>query len=439
MSVARGPVSEVAEPDPDAAAASASAPRGLALGRRAGTLRTFESLHDRNFRWFFLSTMGQFAALQTQMLAMGFLVFELTGSPGRLGLVALVSAVPALGLSLHGGVLADRASRRLVLQAGQVFQALLAAIVAALLFLDLLRYEQLIVIAFFQGAAMALMMPARQAIIPEIAGEERLMNAVSLSAAAMTSMRLVAPAIGGVLIALTSTAWLYVAIVIYFAIAIVTLVPIRLAPRAVTSHDAESMRGWEEIKDALRYTARRPVILQVLALNLLIVSASMPYMFLLPGFVDDVLGLGGVHLGVLLSLMGVGSLFGALVVASLPPRRRGLLYMLSAVLLGVGVLAFAATDIFWLSALITVMIGVGHALRMSLSNVLLQGYVDNAYRGRVMSIYMMEFGLVAFGVFAVGAFAEVVGLQIAIGGTSAVLLVVALLLFPAFPQLRRLQ
>ena len=438
MSVARGPAPELAEPDPDAAAASASAPRGLALGRRAGTLRTFESLHDRNFRWFLLSTMGQFAALQTQMLAMGFLVYDVWESPGRLGLVALVNAIPSLGFSLYGGVLADRVSRRLVLQAGQAVQAVLAAIVAALLFLDVLRFEHLIVVVFLQGTAMALTMPARQAIIPEIAGEDRLMNAVSLSAAGMTSMRLVAPAIGGVLLALTSTAWLYVVIVIYFAIGIVTLMPIRLAPRAAPSRDAESMRGWAEVKDALRYTARRPVILQVLALNLLIVSASMPYMFLLPGFVDDVLGLGGAHLGVLLSLMGVGSLFATLVVASLPPRRRGLLYMLSTVLLGVGVMAFAVTEIFWLSALITVVIGVGHALRMSLSNVLLQAYVDSDYRGRVMSIYMMEFGLVAFGVFAVGAFAEVVGLQLAIGGTSAVLLVAALLLFPAFPQLRRL-
>ena len=188
----------------------------------------------------------------------------------------------------------------------------------------------------------------------------------------------------------------------------------------------------------MRYTARRPVILQILALNLLIVSASMPYMFLLPGFVDDVLGLGGAHLGLLLSLMGVGSLFGTLVVASLPPRGRGLLYLLSAVLLGAGVLAFAAAEAFWLSALLTVAIGVGHAGRMSLSNVLLQSYVDSDYRGRVMSIYMMEFGLVAFCVFAVGALAEFVGLQLAIGGGAALLLAIALLLFPAFPQLRRL-
>ena len=82
----------------------------------------------------------------------------------------------------------------------------------------------------------------------------------------------------------------------------------------------------------------------MLALNLLIVSASMPWMFLLPGWVEDVLGLGGLHLGILLSVMGVGSLFGSLVIASLPPRHRGLLYLLSAVLLAAGVLAFATVE-----------------------------------------------------------------------------------------------
>ena len=137
--------------------------------------------------------------------------------------------------------------------------------------------------------------------------------------------------------------------------------------------------------------------------------------------------------------MGVGSLFGSLVIASLPPRRRGLLYLLSAVLLaGRGACVRHGRDVLAGRALLTVVIGIGHAGRMSLSTVLLQTYVDREYRGRVLSIYMMEFGLVALGVFAVGTIAEVVGLQLAIGGAAAILLVVALLLFPAFKTLRGL-
>ena len=439
MSVAPSPAPETPRGDERAADTGGQGPRRFPFGGRASELRTFESLGDRNFRWFFISTLGQFGGIQTQMLAMGFIVYELTGSPGRLGLVALVNAIPSLAFSLYGGMLADRLPRRLVLQVGQGFQALLAALVAVLLFLGLLRYEHLIAIVFFQGAGMALMMPARQAMIPEIAGEERLMNAISLSAAGMTTMRLIAPAIGGALLVLASSAWLYSAVTLYYVVAIAALVPMRLqrAPGSAAP-SSRGGQGWAGVRDGIRYTARRPAILQVLALNLLIVSASMPWMFLLPGWVEDVLGLGGFHLGILLSVMGVGSLFGSLVIASLPPRHRGLLYLLSAVLLAAGVLAFTVFEMFWLAALLTVVIGIGHAGRMSLSTVLLQTYVDPEYRGRVLSIYMMEFGLVALGVFAVGAMAEVVGLQLAIGGAAAILLAVSLLLFPAFKTLRGL-
>ena len=437
MSVAPSPAPE----SPRGERAEAGAGRGprLPFAGRAGELRTFESLGDRNFRWFFISTLGQFGGIQTQMLAMGFIVYELTGSPGRLGLVALVNAIPSLAFSLYGGMLADRVPRRLVLQVGQTFQALLAGIVAALLFLGVLRYEHLIVIVFFQGAGMSLMMPARQAMIHEIAGEERLMNAISLGAAGMTTMRLIAPAIGGALLVIANSAWLYSAVVVYYLIAIGAIVPMRLASAgAAGAPTAPDAQGWAGVRDGIRYTMRQPAILQVLAVNLLIVCASMPWMFLLPGWVEDVLGLGGFHLGLLLSVMGIGSLFGSLVIASLPPRRRGLLYLLSAVLLAGGVLAFTIFEAFLVAALLTAVIGVAHAGRMSLSTVLIQTYVAAEYRGRVLSIYMMEFGLVALGVFAVGAIAEVVGLQLAIGGAAAFLLVVALALFPAFPTLRRL-
>ncbi len=438
MSVAPSPAPE----RPRGERAETPAGRGprLPFAGRAGELRTFESLGDRNFRWFFISTLGQFGGIQTQMLAMGFIVYELTGSPGRLGLVALVNAIPSLAFSLYGGMLADRVPRRLVLQVGQTFQALLAGLVAALLFLGVLRYEHLIAIVFFQGAGMSLMMPARQAMIHEIAGEERLMNAISLGAAGMTTMRLIAPAIGGALLVIANSAWLYSAVVVYYLVAIGAIVPMRLTSvSAAGAPAARDAQGWAGVRDGIRYTARQPAILQVLAVNLLIVCASMPWMFLLPGWVEDVLGLGGFHLGLLLSVMGVGSLFGSLVIASLPPRRRGLLYLLSAVLLAGGVLAFTIFEAFLMAALLTAVIGVAHAGRMSLSTVLLQTYVDAEYRGRVLSIYMMEFGLVALGVFAVGAIAEVVGLQLAIGGAAAFLLVVALALFPAFPTLRRLQ
>ena len=118
-------------------------------------------------------------------------------------------------------------------------------------------------------------------------------------------------------------------------------------------------------------------------------------------------------------------------------RRRGLILLLSSVLLGVALLVFSVSQSFLLTSVVMVFIGLGQTGRMSLSNVLLQAYVDNDYRGRVMSVYMMEFSIVSFGVFLVGILAGLVGVQWAIGGTAVALTIVSLggLLYPRLRNL----
>ena len=106
--------------------------------------------------------------MNMQMLARGYLVFLLTGSYAALGTLALVHAVSMLTFSLYGGVLADGRSKRMILQLGQIAAALNAGAVALLLFADVLRWEHLLIAAFLQGITSGLMMPARQAMPPEI-------------------------------------------------------------------------------------------------------------------------------------------------------------------------------------------------------------------------------------------------------------------------------
>jgi MFS family permease len=153
--------------------------------------------------------------------------------------------------------------------------------------------------------------------------------------------------------------------------------------------------------------------------NLLIVSASMPYFQLLPGFAEDVLGAGKSELSVLISIQGIGSLGGSLFIASLPSRGRGKLMLMSSLLLGGSLILFSASSSYWLTAAILIIVGVGQSGRMSLSNVLVQSYSADEYRGRVMSIYMMEFGLTMIGTFFVGVLAATIGPQWAIGITAA--------------------
>ena len=182
------PASGAAGRPPDRPPGEAGASGG---GRQ---LRTFESFSDPTFRWFYLALLGQMAAMNMQLLVRGYLAYDLTDSFAALGVISLGSAAPMLLLSVFGGVLADRAPKKLVLQVGQLANAVTAVIVGLLLLFDLLEFTHLLIAGVAHGIALALMMPSRQAILPEVVGMDRLMNSVSLSAAASNLMRLAAPA-----------------------------------------------------------------------------------------------------------------------------------------------------------------------------------------------------------------------------------------------------
>ena len=398
--------------------------------------RTFDSLSVVPFRWFLLAMMGQFGAMNMQMLVRGYLVFELTGSFAALGVMSIASAVPMFVFSPVGGVFADRLSRKQVLQVGQVLNGGIAAAMAVLLFLGVLSFEHLLASAALQGFVWALMMPARQAMIPDVVGEERLMNAVALNTAGMNFMRLAAPGLGGLMIAAFGAQWVYVLMASGYLVAVVALIPVPsklAAAPASGSSRAETSRSISgvtrqsigDLRDAVRYIVAHKNVLTVLSANFIIVMFSMPYMMLLPGFVADVLHGGPDQLGLLMAITGIGSLAGSLAIASMPSRNRGRILLLSSLLLGVTLIAFSLSRSFALTAALMVLIGLGQTGRMSLSNVLLQAYVHDAYRGRVMSVYMMEFSIVSFGVFAVGVLAAFVGIEWAIGGTAVALAAVS--------------
>jgi MFS family permease len=413
----------------------------------------FDSLSHRGFRWFFAAMMGQMASLNMQMLVRGYLVYLLTGSYADLGVVSFASAAPMIVFSLHGGALADRVpKKKYVVMAGQFLSAVNALWIAVLIVMGLLSYPALLVAAVIQGVIMALMMPARQAMIPEIVGMKRLMNAVALSSAGMNSMRMLAPAIGGYLLALFSPSLVYFLMTAAYLWATVALIKVPGDPDPAFYEDREDdtgpgvhpVPGSEEksasgIFDGIRYIMHEPTVRLLLGVNVLLILMSMPYLFLLPGFVASVLHGGPAQLGLLLSVTGGGSLLGALVIAGLPPRRRGMLYLLTSLFQGVMLIVFAWSTWFWVTAGVMALMGIGQAGRQSYSNVLVQSYTDDEHRGRVMSVYMLQFGLTSLGTFIVGVLSSMFGAQLALGGTAVLMVLIAggVLLFS--PRMRALQ
>ena len=398
--------------------------------RPSGFWRTFDSLRDPNYRWFFGSMFSHFAGMNIQMFIQGYMVFQLTGSFAYLGAISVAQGLPMLFLALFGGVIADQVSqKKYVVQIGQAVNAANAFLVSFWIFSDMVEVEHLIAAAVVQGTVNSLMMPSRQALTPEVVGMERLTNALALSTAGMNFNRLVMPGLAGFLLAvvapeegLDATEYVYLAIGLLFVAAVVFM--FRVPKTEGTGRGTRSVRGAiADLVDGYQYVKRTSTVKTLLVVNLLIVSASMPYFMLLPGFVDEVLGAGKSELAFLISIQGVGSLGGSLWIASMPNRGRGKLLLYSSLLLGVSLIVFSASEYFWLTAPILVVVGLGQSGRMSLSNVLVQAYSEDEYRGRVMSIYMMEFGLTLIGTFLVSLLAAVIGPQWAIGITAAWLVV----------------
>lgn len=424
----------------------------------ARRFRTFDSLIEvPAFRWYLLSMMGNWSAMQMQQVVRGLLAYEITDSFAALGGVALANALPRLFLALVGGVLADRASRRVVLQVGQSASAVLTAVIAVLLFTDQLRIEHLYATAVLQGVAMSFSMPARQAMIPDIVGEERLTNAIGLNASGMNTMRLMAPATAGFIVALLGFGWAYLLMTTLFTLAVVGMfrVPTRPAARTASmtspvlkgrqgaGHRGGGTRGGvRDMMEGFRYLRRNRTLMMLLSVHLFVVILTLTFQRLAPGFVSEVLATdenqAAWRLGVILTVMGGGALLGSLVIASLPNRGRGRLLIASIAIFGVALLGFAISESFWVSIGIVFILGIGQAGRQSLSQILIQTHTENEYRGRISSIMMMEMGLESFGTFAIALVAAAWGAQVAFGSVAIALLLLALLVTLFLPAYRRL-
>ena len=418
---------------------------------------TFAALKLPTYRIFFGALLMQMTAMNMQMVARSWFMYELTGSAVMLGAVGLGGALPMLTVSLFGGVLADRIRKKSILVAGQSASALVALGIAVSITVGTTSWVHLFVAALFQGLVLALMMPARQALIYELVGENTMMNAIALNAAAMNFIRLTAPAFAGFFIAFWDIEGVYYIMTVLYVIGF--MFTVRL-PRTGKSRHREST-AIQELNEGLRYIRHNTDVLAILVLTLLSTILSMPYLFLLPIFTRDIflvdvsvfgrlaswpligslllaLGESSARQGLLISISGLGALAGSLVVASMPGRKRGLIFLLSLLLTAISLVAFSATGSFLLALTFFIAMGLGQAGRLALSNTLLLSNTDDTHQGRVMSVYMMNWGITLVGVFFVSILADQVGVQLAVGGSAGLLALITLHYLFVTPRIRRL-
>ena len=399
-------------------------------------LTAFSSLSNRDFRNLWFGMVFLSAGFSMELVAVGYLVYDLTGSAILLGVVEMGFAVPTLALSLLGGVVADRFDRKYVIQAGQAAEAAVSLVIAALILTDRIHWSHLAAMAMIEGGLFSFMMPARQAIIPQLVQRAQLTGAMAINAAAFSATTLLSPAAAGGLYALVGPGGVFLAIASLKAAAVLVTARVR---RVYPDRTGEPRAVVRDIKDGLAYVRRTYVVLALLVFTLVALLMSWPFHTLVAVFVKDVYNLGPAAMGLLLTAIGAGSLIGSLGVAYIGGRRRGLLLIAGAAATAAGLFLVAAIPVYYAAVAIMVLLGLGEGVWWAVVMALTMEHSEDRYRGRVSSIMMMTFGLMPLGVLPAGAAAEFIGPRMTVA-ILAGLLAAAVLVFAATQrQVRSLQ
>ena len=400
--------------------------------------QTFSALKYYNYRlWFGGQTVSLFGTWM-QRTAQGYLIFDLTKSPIYLGYVGFAYGVPSWLFMIYGGSLADRFPRRTILLLAQVAMMVLAFILAALTFAQIVEPWHIIVLAFLLGIANAFDAPARQAFVTELVDRKDLTNAIALNSSMINAATVIGPAVAGITYALFGPAWCFIINGFTFLAVIVALLLMKLAPYIPAER---TMSIFSEIKEGMSFAARQPTI-RILIINLGLLSlAGLGFVTLLPVWAVDVLGGDATTNGFLHTARGIGALSGALMIAAIGQTfSRGKLFTIGTFVMPLFLILFSLTRVLPASFLALMGVGWGFMVIVNLSNTLVQISVTDELRGRVMGLFTFTFfGFMPIGSLINGALADRIGTPLTIQINAIILLAAAFLLFSLFPYIRKNQ
>ena len=403
------------------------------LPRSLNPFRTL--LAYRNFRLFWIGQTLSLVGTWMQQVAVGWMALILSNDPFLVGLVAAAGTFPILVLSLPGGLVADRNEKLRVVRIAQTLMLVEAAALWAMAITGHLTIHWLLTLTLFGGVLAAFEIPARQSLIVELVGKADLPSAIGLNSTGFNIARVLGPTIAAIVIARFGIGWTfglnalsYLAVLV--GLSMITLPERRAEPRMKTS----SMEG---LREALRYVRDTPPLPAILAVATFYSLLGMPVITLLPIVARDLLGVGAGGYGILMACIGLGAVAGALAIAATGGgARRGRTLRIASVAFPILLVIFPFLRHPILAGLALVAIGLSMIVNNALINARLQEIVPDELRGRIMSIYVMVYiGASPAGSFIAGAVAKFFGVNWAIGGAAALLLLFGLWIFRRQPAL----
>lgn len=398
--------------------------------------RVLSALESRNYRLFFAGQLVSLVGTWMTQTASLWLVYHLSSSPLLLGVVGFASQAPIFFLAPAAGVLADRVNRHRLLVLTQVLSMLQSFALAFLALTGRINPAWLVALSFVQGAINGLDMPTRQAlVIVFVSRREHLGNAIALNSSIFNLARLVGPAIGGFVVAAFGAGTCYLVDGFSYAAVILSLLMMRLKlpPRRThVRHPIAELR--EGFAAAFAFRPMRALIVTVTVIS----GVGFSYSVLTPMFARDVFAGDARVLGYLMSASGIGALVGAIYLgARTTIRGLGTVVALGTALMGTGLIGFACSRTLPLSLFCLGVVGLGGVLTMASSNTLVQTFVEEEKRGRVMSIFTMAYtGTMPVGNLTAGWIAGVAGPATALIASGIICIVVAVTFYRMLPALR---
>jgi MFS family permease len=407
------------------------------FGRIENAPDTFAALRHRNFQLYFGGQLISNAGTWMQVIAQGWLVYQLSHSDLALGIVGFAAAVPALIVSPWGGVVVDRVPKRALLIITQSSAMLLAFILAALAFTGVVQEWHIILLAGGLGLVNAFDGPGRQAFVVEMVGREDLPNAIALNSLMFNSARVIGPALGGILLAVVGAAWCFTINGISFLAVIIGLWAMQIKPHP-SLRLMES--PWRQLTSGIQYVSKQIDLGGLLLLSLVFSIFGISYATILPAFVEQVLHQGAASYGWVNAAIGVGAVTGAIMIANQHGRSwRGSWLVAAGIGFPIVLSVFAFTSFFPASLILAFGLGVGFMVQFTMINTLLQTRVEDQLRGRVMALYTLTFfGFTPFGNLAIGVLSQQIGLSYAITIFALITLVLMLIVLRKIPQIKDL-
>lgn len=403
----------------------------------------FDNLYElfsiNDYKYLVVANITMFAGYQIRVMALAWIVLDLTQSETSMGLINSISGIGVIGMSLFGGAFSDRFERWKLLWMTKLSVAIISIITGILLSMNIINENTvwiLIPLSLIIGIIFGIHNPSSQTFVVDVVGKEKLVQAVSFNTSASTIAQIVAPSLGGLLI------WLGYDISFYFISSLYILGALMIISVKTRSkkknHKVKNENLFIEIKTGIIYSLKNPIIRPLLIISITAIFGGM-YQPVIPVKIKNDLGLEELHYGYTLAASGVGALFGSIILFTLGSRVRNL-YVLIISFIGfdIGVIIFGFAPNFLISILSSFMMGTGFACWMVTVPVMLQQYASDEMRGRVVSLYYMTILTYQLGWFFGGYILEKTSIEFSVLFSSLSSILIGIITIISAKELRKL-